>query len=358
MKLLDRYLLGQFGRNLLLIGSSLIAVYLLVDFFERIDNFLAAGKPFSMAVQYFLLKIPQIFDQLMPVCVLLAGITTLGLLNRHHEFVALKAAGISVSRIVAPLLAGALLVTGLGLMVGQWLLPPTVSATNRIYYQNVQKRIPTGIIRDGRTYHHGRQGIYSFKRPDLTKNHFLDFAYVSWDDAYRMELLLTARTADWQEGRWRFTDGQSKRLQADGEYLIQLFQTSDLPLPDAPETFFVPEYKVNEYSLSELYAQARATTTDDRSGLIDFHRRLSYIFLGLPLLLLGIPVLLTVQEHRGRDLALAIPVSCGLAFGAWGWWSMAQSLARTSALHPALLSWSIHLLASALGLYFIRRQDQ
>nr|MDA8165772.1 LptF/LptG family permease [Desulfobacteraceae bacterium] len=74
MKLLDRYLLGQFLRNLALVLSSLVAVYLLVDFFDRIDNFLEHGKPLSLAIKYFLLKIPLIFDQIMPVCILLAGV--------------------------------------------------------------------------------------------------------------------------------------------------------------------------------------------------------------------------------------------------------------------------------------------
>ena len=39
MSLLYRYIFSQFTRNLLMVISSLIAIYLLVDFFEKIDNF-------------------------------------------------------------------------------------------------------------------------------------------------------------------------------------------------------------------------------------------------------------------------------------------------------------------------------
>lgn len=358
MRLLDRYLLGQFGKNLLLVLCSLVAVYLLVDFFERIDNFIEARKGFGLITEYFFFKIPQIYDRMAPICTLLAGIVTLGLLNRNHEFVALKAAGISSGRILAPILAGAILVTLLSLAVGQWLLPPTTAATNRIYYQDVQNRIPSGINRNGNIYYHGRKGIYSFRRPNPRENHFLDFAYVTWDNDYRMERLLTARTATWEHGNWTFTDGQLKQRQPKGGYTIELFTEKRLVLPETPATFFVPDYKVDEYSLSQLYRLAGDNSAHgDDSGRIDLHRRLSFIFLGLPLLLLGIPVLLAVQQRRGRDLALAVPVSCGLAFAAWGWWSMAQSIAKAGTMDPALLSWSIHLLAGGLGLFFIRRQD-
>ncbi|MDH4321622.1 MAG: LptF/LptG family permease, partial [Desulfobulbaceae bacterium] len=142
-------------------------------------------------------------------------------------------------------------------------------------------------------------------------------------------------------------------------FAIELFKRKALTLPESPDTFFVPSYKAEEYSISELFRRAKELEEDgERTGWIDFHRRVSFIFLGLPLLLLGIPVLLTVQERRGRDLALAIPISCGLAFGAWGWWSMAQSLAKSLPLPPSLLAWSIHLVAGSIGIYFIRRQDR
>lgn len=359
MKLLDRYLLGQFFKNLFLILSSLIAIYLLIDFFERMDNFLDAGKPFALALKYFFCKIPQIYDMMIPVCLLLAGVTTLGILNRHHEFVAMKAAGISVFRIITPLLIGTGLVTLCNIGVSQWLLPSTNSAVNRIFYEEVLNRIPTGVVRNGRTYYRGPDGIYSFKRPNPQKNHFRNFAYVTWDADYQMQMRITAASADWLDGRWIFHNGQLKKRSANDDFAIELFQTKEIPLPDSPDSFFVPSYRAEEYSVADLLARAREQENyGEHTGWIDFHRRLSFIFLGLPLLLIGIPVLLTVQQRRGRDLALAIPISCGLAFGAWGWWSMAQSLAKTIDFPPSILAWSIHLLAGTIGIYFIRQQDQ
>ncbi len=47
MKLLDRYLLGQFIRYFFTVNVGFVAIYLLVDFFEKIDNFSRAGNPSS-----------------------------------------------------------------------------------------------------------------------------------------------------------------------------------------------------------------------------------------------------------------------------------------------------------------------
>ena len=174
MKLLDRYLMAQFAKNLALVICSLVAIYLLVDFFERVDNFLEAKKTIGLAIKYLLLKLPFMYVQLIPVCILLAGVITLGILNQHFEFMALMAGGISVLRIIRPLLVAAAFFTLLTVAIGQWVLPATTAATNRIWYEEVNKQIPKGIIRDGRTYFRGSEGIFSFVRPNPGKNEFLN----------------------------------------------------------------------------------------------------------------------------------------------------------------------------------------
>ncbi|MDG4474700.1 LptF/LptG family permease [Thiovibrio frasassiensis] len=358
MKLLDRYLMAQFAKNLVLVICSLIAIYLLVDFFERLDNFLEAKKTIGLAIQFLLLKLPFMYMQLIPVCLLLAGIITLGILNQHLEFMALMASGISVLRIIRPLLVAAALFTLLTLAIGQWLLPPTTAATNRIWYEEVKREIPRGIIRDGRTYFRGTEGIYSFVRPNPNKNEFRNFSFTAFDAEHGLITMLTADSASWESGNWLLKNGQQKQRNDKGGFSVSLFKTLSHGFAEAPEEFFVPPYKIEELSYTKLLRQARDSKASNHEALVEFHRRLSYAFLGIPLLLLGIPVLLSVHKTRGRDLALAIPVSCGLAFAAWGGWSATQSLATTAVLPPGIASWSIHVLTIGLGCFLLKKHNQ
>lgn len=357
MKLLDRYLMAQFARNLLLVLCGLTAIYLLVDFFERVDNFLAVDQNMGSALKYLLFKTPAICEQLLPVCILLAGIVTLGMLNRQFEFMALMAGGVSVFRIIRPLLVAAGLTTLLGVAMGQWLLPPTMAETNRIWFEEVNQQIPRGVIRNGRTYFRGSGGIFSFSRPDPGQTEFRNFTYAGFDPAHGLTMLLTAQRASWQEGRWRFKHGQLKEISPAGEVSVRPFASLAHDFPDTPEDFFMPPYKIKELSYSGLFREARDEAAGSEARL-EFHQRFSYVFLGLPLLLVGIPVLLSVHRNRGRDLALAIPVSCGMAFAAWGAWSAGQSLARAAYLPPGPASWSIHLLAAGIGLLLIHRHNR
>lgn len=358
MKLLDRYLMAQFAKNLVLVICSLIAIYLLVDFFERLDNFLEAKKSIGLAIQFLLLKLPFMYMQLIPVCLLLAGVITLGILNQHLEFMALMASGISVLRIIRPLLVAACLFTLLTVAIGQWLLPPTTAATNRIWYEEVKREIPKGIIRDGRTYFRGTEGIYSFIRPNPQKNEFRNFSFTAFNAEHGLITLLTADSASWENGNWLLKNGQQKQRNDKGGFSVTLFKTLSHAFAEGPEEFFVPPYKIEELSYTKLLRQAMDSKVSNHEALVEFHRRFSYAFLGIPLLLLGIPVLLSVHKTRGRDLALAIPVSCGLAFAAWGGWSATQSLATTAVLPPGIASWSIHVLTIALGCFLLKKHNQ
>ena len=197
MKLLDRYLLQIFSKNLVLILATFTAVYLLVEFFESMDSFIETQQPLSITLIYFLAKIPFIIEQLMPISLLLAGVITLGILNHHTELIALKAAGIHTTRIVRPLILGGLLFTGLSLAMSQWLLPVTVSITNKIWYEEVKKGMPKGLtIRKGRFYYRGEQGFYSFERPVLTADNFSNFCYATWTTTLTCRCCLPLKTPD------------------------------------------------------------------------------------------------------------------------------------------------------------------
>lgn len=356
--LLDRYLYGQFTKNLLLVGGSLIALYLLVDFFEKVDNFVEAGQNTGRALHYLLLKIPLIIVQLMPVCLLLAAVITLGVLNHRRELLALKAGGLSLRRIVNPILAITLLFTGLNLAANQWLLPDTLGAANRIWYEEVKKTKAQGIVRHGQVFYKGRLGIYTFRRPGENTKQFTDFNYTAWGADYALEEQLTAARATWRDGVWTLEKGRAKSRKADGGYQVTPFTTREVALPDSPEDFFIPTYRDEEIPLSEHLRTAwRGAAEVSEPARAKLHQRLSYIFLGIPLVLLGLPLLIIINQRWRRDLSVAIPVSCILAFTAWGWWSAAQSLIRIYHLEPLLLSWSLHLLAGGLGLFMLKRQD-
>lgn len=357
--LLNRYILSQYFRIFGTVAAGFAAIYILIDFFEKIDNFMEAGKSMGTVLHFFLLSIPFIIDQLGPVLILLSGVITLGLLNHNHELTALKAGGIPLRTIVKPLLAGGLLCTLLFLGMAQWLLPATISRTNTIWYENVKGMVPLGIFRNGRYYYKGQAGFYSFARPDPKKGIFLNFSYSTWNKDYNLDTLFSAVAAEWKDPNWVLHGGQMQVRGADNSYTTTHFRIKKLSLTESPDDFFVPKYEASELSMTALFQRIYKQRNQEEKvkARADFYSRVSYTLLGLPLLLLGLPVLLISYQKWGRDLSIAIPASCGLAFLAWGLWGALQSLARADYLNPVFAAIIIHLLFGSAGFFLLHRQN-
>ncbi len=94
-------------------------------------RFARAENGLSIAL-YFLWKIPEIVNQILPLAVLMTTLMTLGGMSRTSEITAMRSCGISIARISAPLLGLAAVVSILALAGGEFLVPYSVNKTQYI----------------------------------------------------------------------------------------------------------------------------------------------------------------------------------------------------------------------------------
>lgn len=359
MKLLDRHLTSQYAKHFFTICIAFVSLYLLIDFFEKIDNFNDAGKPAGLVIQYFVFNIPFVVDQLSPILILLSGVITLGILNHNNELTALKAGGIPLKKIIKPIILAGTGLTMLFLATAQWILPHTISITNNIWFEQVKEKIQLGIFRNGRYYFKGKEGFYSFAWINQDETFFNNFSYSKWNKNHKLQLLLSAQYAYFKNDKWILLNGQTQVLK-DGEFETIPFKELHQVLPEKPVDFLIPQYDFAALSITDLFLEAHNKESEKETikAWTDFYGRISYILLGLPLLLIGLPILLLTYTKWGKDLSIAIPISCGIAFIAWGVWEALQSLAVAGVVPPLLAGTVIHIIFSSIGIYLLYRQNQ
>ncbi len=345
-----------------MVNVAFVAIYLLVDFIEKFDNFTHAGKSLGLALTYFFLNIPFIVDQLSPVLILLAGVITLGMLNHSNELTALKAGGIPLRKIIQPIIVASILLTMAVLGAAQWILPKTVAKTNKIWYQKVKHKLPSGIYRAGRYYYKGAEGFYSFVWPDPKQPFFTDFSYSRWNERHQIQDMLTAKQTQWDRQRniWIFDSVQEQHQVAPEKYNIVNKAHIERQLPEKPKDFLIAEQKLSHLSLSEMYQDITKKASEQlkQRAWSEFLGRISHLLLGIPLLLLGLPILLISYQKWGRDLSVAIPASVSLAFVAWGFWEALQSLAVNGYISPLIAATTIHVLFAGYGLFLLYSQER
>ncbi len=79
-----------------------------MTFFERIDNVYAHDKPLSLFFQYIWARVPEFAFFILPVTALTTTLLALGILTKFNEVTAMKACGISLYRLIFPVLFMAL----------------------------------------------------------------------------------------------------------------------------------------------------------------------------------------------------------------------------------------------------------
>jgi len=121
--ILDRYILkNHIGPYLF--GLSIITFVFIMDFiFKYLDLFIGKGVDFFVVLEFFVLSLGHMFALIIPMAVMPATLMAFGQLAAENEITAMKASGISLYRMIMPVLAAAVLLSAALVYYNNFVLP-------------------------------------------------------------------------------------------------------------------------------------------------------------------------------------------------------------------------------------------
>ena len=124
--LIDRWLLGELIAPLLFALTAFTVVSLSVGvMFDLVRKIVESNLPWTIAVQVLLLKLPNFLVISFPMATLMASLLAYSRLSANSELTALRSVGVTASRMVAPAIALALLMTSLSFLFNDVIVPRT-----------------------------------------------------------------------------------------------------------------------------------------------------------------------------------------------------------------------------------------
>src|SRR6058998_3697310 len=123
MKLLDRYVIRNFLQVYCYCIAGFISIWLIFDVSDNISMFIDQHVPLSLVARYYGTQIPQVFIILLPVSLLLSLLFALGRMSRANEIVSMLTAGVSLPRVLLPLIGIGLLTVGVSMALNYSLAP-------------------------------------------------------------------------------------------------------------------------------------------------------------------------------------------------------------------------------------------
>jgi lipopolysaccharide export system permease protein len=111
-RIFDRYLIKNFLVPFFYSLFGMVAIWLVYDLGEHANDFQEAHLGFEAISKFYLAQIPFIVVSWLPLCVLLGLLYVLTRMSRRNEIVSMLGAGVSVPRVLLPLILLGLLLTG------------------------------------------------------------------------------------------------------------------------------------------------------------------------------------------------------------------------------------------------------
>ena len=355
MRILDRYIAREFLKILGMALAVFVGIYVIVDLFEKLGQFLEAQVPARIIIRYYLFTLPTIIFQVVPVAVLLSSLLALGTMARHNELLAMKMGQIGTFRIALPCLVLALLVSGAALALGQSLIPRAAERAEDIMRTRV-KKLPA--IRLGR-----QNNIWYSARGDEFHRRFLHIGLAETasgllHDVTLFELTpdfvpirrLDSRDAVWESGTWVLKDGYLWTFSPSGGVMLDRFRRMAVGLAERPEELTRVVRAPEEMSYAELkdYIQRLAQSgVDVRRYWVDLDAKLSLPFASAVMALLGIAFGLRTGK---TGVVVWVGASVPLGFLYWVLISLGFSFGRGGALPSLAAAWFPNALFAAGGL--------
>ena len=151
MKKLDRLILRSFIGPLVLTFAIAVFVLLMQFVWKYVDDLVGKGLEFSVIAELLMYAAATFVPMALPIAVLFASIMTMGNFGEKYELVAMKAGGISISRVMMPMTLVVLMLTGMAFYFSNNVMP-TAMLKYRMTLYDITRKKPAVNIRAGEYY--------------------------------------------------------------------------------------------------------------------------------------------------------------------------------------------------------------
>jgi len=352
--ILDRYVALTYLRLLGLSALALGGIFYVSAFIELSENVFKGTGTWSMLGTFFVYTTPQYLYYIVPLSVLLAALVTVAILTKNSELVVMKACGISLYRIAAPMVAGAVAAGAFLFTLEQTVLGPANRKAQAIRhvltggspetFDVLNRRWVVG--QDGAIYH------YNYFDPRLRR--FDNLWVYEFDKPMRSITQRTfAQQARYVASSWNVERGWTRAFDERGESASFNEFASVTRSYEAPEYFSTepPDPQFMSFTQLRAYTEQLAQSGFDVvRQRVALYRKVSFPFVTLVMTLIAVPFAVTI----GRSGAMAgIGVGIGIALAYWTTILLFAAMGSGGLLAPMLAAWAPNLLFGAGAAYLL-----
>ncbi|MBE0536722.1 MAG: LptF/LptG family permease [Phycisphaerae bacterium] len=319
MKILDKYVAKNFLIGYAITFAVLIGLVLVIDLFVNLGEFaknaeLGAGAVTWNIVQYYMAQMTLWFRDMAGMITVVAATFSLARLTYNNELVAVMASGVSLKRIMAPIIFLAILLTGLLIIDQEYLIPKLAPQLVRSHDE-----VPGGRTYDLWFMADNNGSLICTNRFDETTQTMLKPTIILRESVGP----IVYRVTGWIRADKAVYNAQSKGWDlTNGIYQPIAQQASEVDLIAKPEPFAfyktdmnpeeIPLRQQEDYKsllssaqLAELARTMGTRVRDQAEFYLHKHSRITKPIINMVMLLVALPVLVCRDPKRMKSAILS-----------------------------------------------------
>ncbi len=347
MKILRNYILVECFIPFLLSLVVLTSVFLLGNLVRLANLVINKGVSLGTIGEVFLLYFPVLIGYTLPIACLISVIIGFSRMSVDNEIIAIRASGISLGRILIPLVVLGLLLSMVSLLLNDRVIP-YAHHRQRVLLKQLGIKNPTALLESG-MFIDSFEGQILFIHKIVGNKFFNITIYQPQDDGPTRTII--AKQGEFtpipgtDKIKLKLIDGTSDEPALDGSasfYKINfetLFVTLDVSggnkkIRKKPKSMTLSELKDEMTRLEQLLV-------DDSRIRSEYHRKITWSFAPLFFIILGFPMaVITHRREKSANIVLAVLCAAFYYLLTLG----AEALATKQVVEPALIMWAPNLI--------------
>ncbi|SPE20311.1 Permease, YjgP/YjgQ family [Candidatus Sulfotelmatomonas gaucii] len=364
-RILDAYIVREFLTIFFVVLSGFVLLMIVFTFFDLVGDILRNHISLAIVGEYLVNLTPSMLYQIAPLAVLIAALVTFGVLNRNSEIVAIKATGISLYRLVIPIVAIAI-----GLAVSLFLFDqyylPQANRRQEALRNIIKGRPPQTYLNPNEKWIFGQKPlpgepghIFYYEFFDPVSNEFANISVFEFDpSSFQLTRRVFARRAIWNPDSnvWLFQSGWVLDIQGAEPKAYRNFLETSLPEIHSGPDYFKKEalqsQEMNFGQLNRYIRDLRQSGFDTKRLSVQLWDKLSYPMIAVVMAVLAIPFALSMGR-RGSLSGIAIAIAVALAY--WVINLMFEAMGNVNYLPAVMAAWSADVLFALAGGYLLLR---
>ena len=378
LRILDEYVVREFLNTFFMVLTGFVLMMLVFTVFELLGDILHNRIPLTMVGAYLINLTPSMLYQIAPLAVLIAVLVTFGVLNRNSELIAMKATGISLYRLVVPIVSIAAILAVSLFLFDEFYLPQANRKQEELR-NRIKGKPPQTFLHPEHDWIFGQphpgepDRIFYYQFFDSDKNEFANISVFEFDPAtFQLSRRIFAARATWNpdsgnadsanadsgisSGTWLFQNGWQRDMNGANPIDFREFKnTTFAEIHEDPSYFKKESLQSQEMNFGQLDAYI---TDLSQSGFdtmrlrVALWHKLAYPLVCLVMAALAIPFAMSMGR-RGSLTGIAVAIGVALVYfvvdGFFG------ALGNVNYLPAALAAWSPDILFGLTGGYLLLR---